>query len=230
MKRAEQAVRLSKSPNATLNGYLEGTSDAWRRVVDAAARLFCERGYSTVTMHDIATAVGLSKAGLYHHCPSKDQILADIVWLCGEILLHQLKQIEELDAPPLERLEKFVISRMETIAQYQDLFTIIWQERPYIDQASFGGIARSAERYRAGVRKLIESARKGGEIRSDIDAHLLMLAIDGMTGWAYIWFRRDGSDNPTHIGETFWSFLVDGLTPAVARRPSAPARHKKANL
>jgi TetR/AcrR family transcriptional regulator, cholesterol catabolism regulator len=230
MKRTEETMRLKKSPNATLDGYLQGGSDAWRRVIDAAARLFCERGYAVVTMHDIAKAVGLSKAGLYHHCPSKDQILADIVWLCGEILLHQLKEAEELDAVPRERLRAFVISRMETIAQYQDLFTIIWQERPYIDRESFSGIAKSAERYRAGVRKLIETAKSAGELRNDIDTHLLMLAIDGMTGWAYIWFQRGGSDNPARIGEAFWSFLAEGVSPAATQSQLTPRRYKKASV
>jgi TetR/AcrR family transcriptional regulator, cholesterol catabolism regulator len=194
-----------------LDEYLEDVTPPRRRIIDIAARMFCERGYQSVTMRDIAHEVGLSKAGLYHHCPSKDQILADIVGLCGQILLRQLAAACSSGTTPVERLKRFVISRMETIAQYQDLFTIVYQEKPYIDRASFIDIAASAESYRAGVRELIEDGKTRGQIRSDLDSHLLMLAIDGMTGWAYVWFRRDGTQNPTHIGEVFWSFMSNSI-------------------
>lgn len=217
------------SAGSRLDDYLDGPAGAWHRVVDAASRLFRERGYSVVTMHDIAREVGLSKAGLYHHCPSKERILADIVGLCGDILLRQLEDVRDLSASPGERLRRFVVSRMETITRHQDLFTVFWQERPFIDRVSFGGIAKSAEAYRAGVRALIEDGKGSGEIRPDADAHMLMLAIDGMTGWAYVWFRREGSANPTQIGETFWSFLAQSVVQPTsvsraAQRPKAQTR------
>lgn len=196
-----------------LDEYLGEDGGARGRIIAAAARLFRERGYQQVTMLDISSAVGLSKAGLYHHCPSKDLILADIVGLCGQILTRQLRAASHGEGTPLERLHRFVVTRMETIAQYQDFFTIVYQERPYLSTAAFGSIAKSAEAYRAGVRELIEGCKACGQLQADIDTHLLMLAIDGMTGWAYVWFRGDGTQNPTRIGESFWSFLMNGVRP-----------------
>src|SRR4051812_11092518 len=79
---------------------------------------------------DIGLAVGLSKAGLYHHCPSKEVLLPNIVRLCGELLTIQLQSAQSLPVSPAEKLKAFVVSRMETIARHQDFFTVIWQERP----------------------------------------------------------------------------------------------------
>jgi len=203
----------SEMPYIDLDAYLGEGGGARGRIIAAAARLFRERGYQQVTMQDVAGAIGLSKAGLYHHCPSKDLILADIVGLCGQILTRQLQTASEAEGTPLGRLQRFVVTRMETIAQYQDFFTIVYQERPYLGTSTFGSIAKSAEIYRAGVRDLIEDCKACGQLRADIDAHLMMLAIDGMTGWAYVWFRDDGTQNPTRIGESFWSFLMNGVHP-----------------
>ncbi|MEQ8441320.1 MAG: TetR/AcrR family transcriptional regulator [Alphaproteobacteria bacterium] len=194
-----------------LDEYLNDRGTARARIVDAAARLFCDRGFQVVTMKDISKAVGLSKAGLYHYCPSKDLILADIVTLCGKVLLRQLEVAQEEEGTPVNRLKKFVTTRMETIVEHQPLFTIIYQERPYLTSESIGDISRSAEEYRAGVRKLIEEAQSSGELDKKIDPHVLMFAIDGMTGWAYVWFRKDGTRTPTELGEAFWKILSSGV-------------------
>lgn len=180
-------------------------------IIDAAASLFRKRGFANVRMQDIGHAVGLSKAGLYHHCPSKESLLADIVRLCGELLTIQLQSAQSLHKPPKERLKAFVVSRMESIARHQDLFTIIWQERPFINRADFSDIAKRAESYRTGVRRIIEDAKDAGEISSSVNTHLLMLALDGMTGWAYLWYRAGGAETPAQIGEAFWNFISSGI-------------------
>ena len=49
------------------------------RLLDAAERLFHERGYSAVSMADIATATGIRKASLYHHVPGgKEELFVEV--------------------------------------------------------------------------------------------------------------------------------------------------------
>lgn len=195
----------------TVEDYLARRSEIDCDIIDAAASLFRKSGFANVRMQDIGLAVGLSKAGLYHHCPRKELLLADIVRLCGELLTIQLQSAQSLANSPKMRLKAFVVSRMETIAQHQDFFTIIWQERPFINRADFSDIAKRAEAYRAGVRQIIKDAKNAGEISSSVDPHLLMLALDGMTGWAYLWYRGSGGEKPAQIGEAFWNYISRGI-------------------
>jgi len=44
-------------------------------VFRTAARLMVEKGYGGTSISDIAKAVGMTKAGLYHHITSKQDIL-----------------------------------------------------------------------------------------------------------------------------------------------------------
>lgn len=54
-------------------------SEARERVLDAAAKLFAERGYAAVTLRDIAAAVGLRHASLYHHVPGgKEELFIEV--------------------------------------------------------------------------------------------------------------------------------------------------------
>ena len=50
-----------------------------REICRVAARVFYEKGYDGASMQEIAEAVGLTKAGLYHHVGSKDRLLFEIM-------------------------------------------------------------------------------------------------------------------------------------------------------
>jgi TetR/AcrR family transcriptional regulator, cholesterol catabolism regulator len=182
-----------------------------RSILDAAADLFRRQGYGATTMRDIAQAIGLSKAGLYHHFQSKEEILTGIVTAGTDALLAQLRAVESSDLAPQEKLRLFVRTRMQAIAEYQDMLTVIWQERPIIDHETFAAAAKQLEAYRAGTAGLVEEARLAGAISPDIDPHLLMLAIDGVTGWSYLWMRPGQRYSPQEIGDTFWEYLWRGV-------------------
>jgi len=54
-------------------------SEARERVLDAAAKLFAERGYTAVTLRDIAAAIGIRHASLYHHAPGgKEELFIEV--------------------------------------------------------------------------------------------------------------------------------------------------------
>ena len=44
-----------------------------------AARLFRERGYEGTTVRDVAAAAGISAGSLFHHFPSKEQMLVEML-------------------------------------------------------------------------------------------------------------------------------------------------------
>lgn len=54
-------------------------SEARERVLEAAERLFAEKGYKAVTLRDIALAVGIRHASLYHHAPGgKEELFVEV--------------------------------------------------------------------------------------------------------------------------------------------------------
>ncbi len=56
-----------------------GQKQTPQKIFDAAIDLFSQRGYDSVTIRDIAAAVGIKESSIYKHYTSKDQILQSIV-------------------------------------------------------------------------------------------------------------------------------------------------------
>jgi TetR/AcrR family transcriptional regulator, cholesterol catabolism regulator len=55
-------------------------SEARARILDAAEALFMKKGYSSVTLRDIAVPLGLNHSSLYHHFPGgKEQLFAEVM-------------------------------------------------------------------------------------------------------------------------------------------------------
>jgi AcrR family transcriptional regulator len=81
-------------------------SDVRSQLLEAAARLFAERGYDAVSMRDIAKAVGVTQANLYYHFQDKaDLIQATLAQVFGA----GAQRLESwLSEHPGDRLDAFV--------------------------------------------------------------------------------------------------------------------------
>ena len=62
-----------------------------KRILESAYRLFRRRGYSRVTMDEIAATARLTKRTLYHHFESKDRLLAEVLAEQHELALRAFR-------------------------------------------------------------------------------------------------------------------------------------------
>src|SRR5262249_39542676 len=93
--RKPDAWRTMRSSVATQSGYhpfvpppvprTPKSAETRKRLLDVGAHLFIERGYSAVSMRDIAAAAELTKGAVYGHFRSKGQLLVETVrWKIAE--------------------------------------------------------------------------------------------------------------------------------------------------
>ena len=100
-----------------------------REICRIAARVFYAKSYDGASMQDIAQAVGLTKAGLYHHVGSKDRLLYEIqnygMDILDETVLAPIKDI----ADPREKLRQTIIGHIDLIVRARDQeITVILHE------------------------------------------------------------------------------------------------------
>src|SRR5512133_3718904 len=61
-------------------------------ILRTSARIFAEKSYHSTTMRDISRATGVSLAGLYHYCTSKEELLFLIQDNCFGHVLDRLEE------------------------------------------------------------------------------------------------------------------------------------------
>lgn len=113
------------------------TSVRQQQILDIAAKLFAERGFHGVSVHDIGAACGISGPALYKHFDSKDQILASSLTSISETLLSTGQTRAAAADDPRDALGALIDWHIEFALEHPDL--IIIQEREW---ANLGEIAR----------------------------------------------------------------------------------------
>ena len=100
-----------------------------REICRIAARVFYAKSYDGASMQDIAEAVGLTKAGLYHHVGSKDRLLYEIQNYGMDILDETVLAPIKDNADPREKLRQTIVGHIDLIVRARDQeITVILHE------------------------------------------------------------------------------------------------------
>lgn len=183
-----------------------------REICRIAARIFYEKGYDGASMQDIAEAVKLTKAGLYHHVGSKDRLLFEIMNygmdILDETVLAQVKDI----ADPKEKLRQTIIGHIDLIVRARDLeITVILHENRSLKGALKKKINARKRKYIDYLEGLIEQVQENAGTRPPISPRLAAFALLGMINWLYQWFRPEGPTRQKELAEAYVDFFFRGL-------------------
>ena len=187
-------------------------------IIEAAARIFAERGFHGATTQDIADVLGIRQASLYYYFPSKEGAL-ELVCLQGVAGFFEVaKAIASGPGTAADKLARLVASHLSPLTDRSDFVRVFLNERQHLPRESrrrIGKWSRGLERVFEDVLK--EGVRRG-EFRSDLDTRLAVLGILGMANAVANWYRSE--ETPIdRISAEFVRLLADGVT----KRP--PKRH-----
>lgn len=76
------------------------------QVLDAAIRTLAERGYAHTSVSDIATAAGMSKGAVHYHFESKDDLIAQVLSRCGEVMRERVRLAWQAPGEPQEKIRR----------------------------------------------------------------------------------------------------------------------------
>ncbi|MFT5891734.1 MAG: AcrR family transcriptional regulator, partial [Dokdonia sp.] len=161
-----------------------------QEIYRTAAKLFKEKGYSAVTMRDLAAAVGIKAASLYNHITSKQQILSEIILDIAEQFTKGIDTIANRDTDTIAKLK-------EVIAQHITLTT----DNPY-GMAALNNDWMHLEgkldhyldlrtRYEKKFRNMVLEGKESGELK-DVNTEILVYSILTTLRNLYLWIPKKG--------------------------------------
>jgi AcrR family transcriptional regulator len=188
-------------------------------VLDAAARVFHEKGYDATTIQDIADEVGILKGSVYYYISSKEDVLFELLEEVHEAALQAVMEAVERDGDPLAKIHAFVETLSRFNADNQVRMGILLHDFRSLSEPRRREIVRERDRYDRILRKLISEGQEQGTICQDIDGKLAALAIMGMINTIYQWYRPAGGKKSQNIS----AFYADFVSRALACDPESHA-------
>ncbi len=193
-----------------------------QKIVEAATSLFHKKGFKATTLDEVAGALNLSKAALYHYIPGKGQLLSLIYNQAFEKIFHRIYAISALDISPAEKLRQLIRDHIcNIITSNIAMFSVFFAEENQLPSLDFQEIRQKKIKYTKLVRKIIDEGIAAGVFRP-VDSRLLVNAILGMCNWIYQWYKPEREAfSPEQIADQFIALLEAGY---LERRPdSQPA-------
>jgi AcrR family transcriptional regulator len=179
-------------------------------IIEAATRIFSERGYHAASMSDIADAVGIRKASLYHHVRKKEDLLFAIHEALVDELIDETLAVSSSSASPAEKVRELLHLTMRFIARNRDGVAVFLSERHAVTGERWQALVVKRDLYERMVSQIVTEGRGSGEF-ADLPPELVAKALLGMANWAYTWFRQDGPLSADDVGEVFAAIALRGL-------------------
>jgi len=171
-------------------------------ILEAAARIFRRKGYHAASMQDIARAVNLQKASLYHHVSSKQEILVALLDRALDMLIAQMRAVLAMEASPEEKLRQAVRSYTQVLAEQRDLAAVLLLEFRFLDAEVRAHHVQRRDAYERLWRELIAEGQAEGLFHAE-DPSLAAKALLGMINWLVMWYHPSGRLTPEEIGDYF---------------------------
>jgi AcrR family transcriptional regulator len=135
-------------------------------IIQAALKVFSEKGYHKGTIKDICSASGLGPGTVYNYIRKKEDILYLVYDKMLNILIESLSETIENNKDPLDQLEEFLRKTIEIVWNNMDVMLLMYQETGALDKESLYKVLSKQSGHVELVEKILNAGRRKGIIRN----------------------------------------------------------------
>lgn len=179
-------------------------------VLDAAAQVFRQKGYHGASMSDIAAAVNVQKASLYHHVTSKQEILLALLDRALVMLTEHISVIASQTLSPDQKLRQMIRAYLCGLADNADLTSVLLFEHRSLDKKSHARHVPHRDKFEALWRDVLDEGvqKKVFDLK---DTGLTVRALMGVMNWTLTWYQPNGEKSIEQIADEYADFILKGM-------------------
>jgi AcrR family transcriptional regulator len=187
------------------------------QILDAALRVFAQKGYAGATMRDIAREVGITEGLIYHYFESKEHLM-HTCWRERTWRAHMERILAHSEGKPLaDVLRELVRNFLETLYENRNMVQMCLSEMTRTPDMA-NDFAEKIEDNSRFMTEFFRMRQQAGEIRSDAD-----LSTPGglLIGCAHSLFLLWGHAPPekwqeviTEYAQNSVDIVLHGIVPA----------------
>src|SRR6266498_2385396 len=175
-----------------------------KELVDAAAKLFLEKGYEATSIQDIADALGILKGSIYYYIDSKEDLLFAVIQEVHETALANVERLRQIDADALTKIRMFIAGHIRHVAEELVKATVFFHDFRALSEERRQYIVAERALYTNYLRELILQGQKEGTICPDVDANIASMAILGVIITPRIAIEAMFASTSGQIVPSFW--------------------------
>lgn len=178
-------------------------------LLTVAAKLFYERGYDGTSMEDLPRKLGITKSAIYHHVPSKQELLRLAVSRALDGLLNEVHKLYSVEGRAVDRLQHLVRDSVRVLTEQQPFVTLLLRVRGNT-KVERDALARRREFDRI-VSDLVAQPAADGDVRADLDPATAARLLFGMVNSPVEWYQPRGGIDAPQPADVVATVAFDGL-------------------
>lgn len=179
-------------------------------LIETAAQVFRQKGYHGASMEDIAAAVNLRKASLYHHFSSKQEILLEILDRALQLLLEKISAITEQNISADKKLRLMIRQYLQILAENVDLAAVLLFEHRALERRQHARHVPNRDKFESLWKDVVTEGVSKKAFKCD-DPSMTVRALLGMLNWTITWYSPDGDKSIEEIADDYSNLLLNGL-------------------
>jgi AcrR family transcriptional regulator len=181
-------------------------------VVQAAGRLFAERGYHGTSMRDLGRELGMLGSSLYSHVEGKQQLLIEVVDRGAGFFQAAADEALATDGAASDRLWALIAGHVDVVLDHREEVRTYLSEASALDREARSLVIESRDRYEEAFRGVLKEGAADGSFRADIDPRLGAIFTLSILNAVDRWYRDDGPIDRRTLVERIDAFVTNGLS------------------
>ena len=184
--------------------------DRKTEIVTIAAQLFKQKGYSAVTMRDIAQAMNIKAASLYNHIKSKQEILILIIIEMAEEFTTTILQIVDSNETTIQKLEKVIQLHIDITLRNSDALACLNNDWMHLADAELTYFIKMREEYEEHFRSIIKQGIANNEIKK-LNVEVIIFSTLSTLRTLYLWYGKKKNINENVLKSNMIEVLLKGI-------------------
>ncbi|MFK7969081.1 MAG: TetR/AcrR family transcriptional regulator [Bacteroidia bacterium] len=184
----------------------------YAEIIQAAAKVFAEKGFYGASMQDIAQELGMNKSSLYYYVKAKEDLVKGLVEGVLQDILKEAREVMETGHDPAAKLRLIIEAHLRQFLAHRSAFAVFLHENPaLLDRFSQADVQRVMKDYDALLVGLIEEGQANGTFRADLDPKITVFGIFGMCNYTSKWYHAEGSIKGPEVARVFAEIALHGV-------------------
>jgi len=178
--------------------------------VDAAAAVFADKSYHGASTLDIANRLDIKQGSLYYYFRSKEEALEAV---CLQGIRHQVEHTQtvvEEDLPIGAAVKSLLRYNLQSLVDRADYMIVYNDDRQAIPLERRGRIREQSVAYHKLLEDLFNKAQERGEVRADLDPHILVRALTGLISSVFSWYHQKNELDVDKIAQQYAQLFLSG--------------------
>ncbi|MEM6721535.1 MAG: TetR/AcrR family transcriptional regulator [Bacteroidota bacterium] len=181
-------------------------------IVQTAEMLFKKKGYSAVTMRDIAQAMGIKAASLYNHIQSKQEILSDIIINIGEQFTEGMAEIVAMEnVTSIQKLERIIKLHVQITIENPSRMATMNNDWMHLEE-KLEYYLQLRRNYEESFRQILKQGIEKGEIKN-VSPEVILFSILSTLRSLYLWIPKKEESIKENLLGKLSQVLLTGITP-----------------